>query len=142
MANYGQPAVIIEIGSASGAALGSLKPISNYVDTINGVELEALIQQSDAFGDSWQESLYTGIKKMTPITISGFYDDVAASGPHALMGQTSDLGADRLFEISMGASDVVNGRCIIQKYTRAPSRNQLTRYTAVLQPTGAIGTTT
>ena len=142
MANFGQPNFTISIGTASGVALSALKDISNYVMTINGFDIEAITQQSDAFGDSWVENLYTGIKKVGDIQIGGFYDDVAASGPHAIMGQTSDLGADRPFELSFGASDVANGRYILAKYTRMPKRGSLTEYQAVLRVTGAIGTAT
>lgn len=140
MANYGQPDFKISIGSASGTT--ALSDISQYVMTINGVDIEAITQQSDAFGDSWVEHLYVGVKKMNDIVIGGFYDDAAATGPHALMGQTSCYGADRLFELNFGASDVCNGRCIIAKYSRMPSRGQLTGYQVTLRPTGAIGTAT
>lgn len=142
MANYGQPDFKFSIGTASGVALSALKDISQYIITINGINLEALTQQSDAFGDSWVEQLYTGVKKGDDIVIGGFYNDVAASGPHAIMGQTSDLGADRPFEADFGASDVANGRVVIAKYGRMPSRGQLTGYQATLRITGAVATTT
>lgn len=142
MANYGQPNVIISIGSASGAAAGALKDISQYVDTFNGVNIEAILQQSDAFGDSWVEQLYTGVRRINPVTLEGFYNDVAASGPHALMGQTSDLGADRLFEVDFGSSDIVQCRMIITNYNRMPRRGELTRFSVTLTPTGAVTTAT
>ena len=142
MANYGQPDFHISIGTASGVALSALKDISQYVLTINGFDIEAMTQQSDAFGDSWVERLYTGIKQVGDIQIGGFYDDVAASGPHAIMGQTSDLGADRPFELNFGASDVANGRYVLAKYVRLPKRGALTEYQATLRVTGAVATAT
>ena len=141
MANYGQPNVGIFVSTASGSN-ATVRDISQYVDTINGVVLEALTQQSDAFGDSWFEHLYVGVKKMEDLVLEGFYDDVGTSGPHAMYGDVAHLGQERNFEINHGASDVVNGDVLIVKYERMPRRNELTRYRLTLRPTGAIGTAT
>ncbi len=98
--------------------------------------------QSDAFGDSWVEHLFAGVKQKEPFTMRGFYDDVAASGPHVLFGQTSDIGAERYFEMGYGASDVVNGRAIIKSYSVMPVRGELHGFEVELLPTGAFGTAT
>lgn len=137
MTKYGQPSVLFGISTASGST--AIKDLSNYIDEINGVKLEALTQQSDAFGDSWVENFYVGVRRLNPITIGGFYDD-AASGPHLFMGQTSDVGAERQYELDFGSSDLIHGFAIIQSYERMPKRNELTRFQAVLLPTGAVTT--
>jgi len=141
LANYGQPNFQIFISPASGSN-ATVREISQYVDTINGVAIEALTQQSDAFGDSWVEHLYVGVKKMDDIVLEGFYDDVAASGPHAMFGDVAHLGQERNFELNFGASDVVNGDVLIAKYERMPKRNELTRWRGTFRPTGTIGTAT
>ena len=40
-------------------------------------------------GDAWIEQSYVGLRRVSPITIAGFYDDVAASGPVAILGNAS-----------------------------------------------------
>ena len=138
MAKKGQPD--LKFGISTTSASTTIVDLSGYIDTFNGVSIEALIQQSDGFGDAWQENTYVGVKKGDPFTIEGFYDDVAASGPHAILGQTSDLGAERNFEVDFGSSDLVNGDVLVTKYERMPRRNELTRFRATLQPTGTLGT--
>ncbi len=139
MPNFGQPDLKIFVSTASNSN-ATVREISNYVDTFNGVALEALTQQSDAFGDSWVENLYVGVKKMDDMTMEGFYEDTAASSPHAIFGDMAHLGNERNFEINHGASDLVNGKCLIAKYERLPKRGELTRFRVTLRPTGAIGT--
>ena len=141
MANFGQVDFRIFVSTASGSN-ATVRDWSQYVDTINGVKINGIFQQSDAFGDSWVEHLYVGVKRMDPLMLEGFYEDTAASGPHAVFGQTSDIGAERNFELNFGASDVVNGDVLIQDYERAPRRNELTRFRVTLLPTGTIGTGT
>ncbi len=145
MANYGQPDVVIQFSRSSATVASSatgMLPISNYVIEMGPSKVSALTVQSDAFGDSWVENLFAGVKRKEPFTIRGFYDDVAASGPHILFGQTSDIGAERYMEIGYGSSDIVNGRAIIQSYSVMPVRGELHSYEVELLPTGAWGTAT
>ena len=135
MTKYGSAAVKISITSASNTT--ALHDISQYVDEFNGVEIEAILQNSHAFGDAWEESLHVGVSKVNPLTIGGYYDDVAASGPHALFGQISQLGKKRTVEVDFGASDIVASTVVISKYSRAAKRGELTRYQVELQPSGA-----
>ena len=72
MAKYGSDDLGIKIGGTE---------MKNYIDTINDFAIEALLQEGTAFGDSWVEQLYTGIKKGSDLTLEGFYDDAATTGP-------------------------------------------------------------
>ena len=135
MGKFGSASVKISLTSASNTT--TLHDISQYVDEFNGVEIEALLQNSHAFGDAWEESLHVGVSKINPLTLSGFYDDAAATGPHALFGQTSQLGKKRTVEVDFGASDIVASTVVISKYARSAKRGELTRYQVELQPSGA-----
>ena len=139
MANYGFNVAKFGVTTASGST--AIVDFSNYIDTYSGAELSAIVQESHAMGDSWAESLYAGIRKMAPITVGGFYQDVA-SGPHAYFGQTTDLGAKRQAEVDFGSSDIVHFSYLLTSYKRQPKRNELTRFEAVLQPTGTVSTAT
>ena len=140
MAKYGFNQTLFGVTTASGST--TIKDLSQYVDTWSGADIEAILQESHTMGDSWKEFLYTNIRELKPITLDGFYDDVAASGPHAVFGQTSDLGAQRDAECDFGASDIIHFTYLLRSYKRQPTRNELTRYSAVLQPTGAVSTAT
>jgi len=127
MAKYGQDDLTISVGGTA---------MSAYVDTINGADIEALLQQSDTFGDSWVEQLYTGIKRMEPITLEGFYDDTATTGPDVKFG-AGTLGTSVEVIITWGASKTTTVTCIISRYARTPARGELTRYSVTLTPSGA-----
>jgi hypothetical protein len=141
VATYGQPDVKVGIttSTTTGAAVND---ISQYVETLSGPKPTAKTQQTDAFGDSWVENSYTGVREGGTITLGGRYNDVAASGPHILFGQIAQLGAYREIEIDYGASDIVRCPVIITSYERTPNRGELTGYTLEAMITGAITTAT
>lgn len=137
MAKYGSSSIVIEIDSTEG---GTLSDISQYVQTINGVEVEAILQESHSFGDSWFEHLATGMRKMNPVVLGGFYDDTATTGPNAIFINVQDSPADatRTLKITWGGTKTTTVEVWIQKYTRQATRNELTRFEATLQPSGAV----
>lgn len=139
MAKYGSPSLKFGVTTASGAT--AIVDFSQYVDTINGFKINAMSAETHTFGDSWVENTFTGVRQVDDLTVAGFYDDIA-SGPHAYFGQTTDIGAERQFEIDFGSSDIVHGSYILASYTRSPTRNELTRYEAVLKIHGTVTTTT
>jgi len=61
---------MIEFDSSSDAYVD----MSAYIQAINGVEVEALIEQSDGFGASWVAQAYAGVRKMNDIQLDGFYE--------------------------------------------------------------------
>lgn len=145
MANFGQADLIVGFSRSSATVASSATgfiTLQNYIITIGPSKLSALTVQSDAFGDSYVEHLYAGVRRKEPFTIGGIYDDVASTGPHAIFGQTTDIGAERWGEIGYGASDVVSFRSIVQSYSVVPARGTLHMWEAELLPTGAVATTT
>ena len=142
MARVGSDVMAILITSAS--ATGAFHDISAYVTEINGFLIEALLEEGTAFSDAWPRQFYTGIRQVGDITINGFYDDVAASGPHALFGGLTQLGAERVMKLKFGTTnEYPKFDFLIKSYTRDPERKALTKYSAVFVPTGAVvnGTT-
>jgi hypothetical protein len=138
VARYGSDDVIVSVTTASGTT--ALTVISNYVDTIGGIKLSALTQETHAFSDAWVENAAVGVNRVEPFTIAGFYDDAGTSGPHALFGNTSHIGVERRLEIDFGSSDVINIPFLIQSYSRMPTRGELTRYEVECLPSGAPAT--
>ncbi|KKL83225.1 hypothetical protein LCGC14_1976880 [marine sediment metagenome] len=131
MAKYGSDDLKVEVDNAS----DTLVDLSQYVDEIDGVDIEALIQESHAFGDAWVEQLYSGVNRVAPITLAGFYDDTVTVGPNAILNA---LGATRTLKITWGSTKTTSVECVITNYRRLPVRNESTRFSCTLTPTAAV----
>ena len=136
MAKLGYNVMAVKVTSSS--TTGAFNDISDYITDFSGWITEAVLQESHAMGDSWKEELDTGLRKMPDITITTFYDDVAATGPVALFGTLSMLGAERVMKINLGSTNAYpKFDFIIKGVERLPKRNELTGFRIVCAPTGA-----
>lgn len=101
MAKYGSNSLKVEFDNSA----GTLVDISQYVLTINGVRVEAILQESHSFGDAWFESLATGLRRMTKVTIGGLYDD-ATGGPDDVFKGVPSAPSDatRTLKITWGGT--------------------------------------
>lgn len=136
MANYGSNSLTFKIDLADA---GSLVNISNFVRSINGFEVERLLTESTAFGDSWVEHLQTGLRRGNDVEIGGYYDDTAAaSGPEGLNIAAVTHAVTRTVEITWGGTKTSTFEVWIQKYSRKPSVGNLTEWSATLRPSGAV----
>jgi|SRR3990172_7426937 len=139
MANSTPAGIIVEYDNSG----GTLVDISQYVLTINDVDVENVLEETHSFGDSWEESLPVGIGRMGVVELGGLYDDTASTGPNALFfnrvpENPATAGIPRTLKITWrsGKATVVETHLI--SYRRSADRNGLTKYTARLQPTGAV----
>ena len=120
------------------ASNGSLIDISQYVQTLGGIELENLIEETHTFGDSYEESTPVGIARWAQIEVGGLYDDTSG-GPNDLFNAalpTSPNDATRTFKVEWGGNAATEVETILIKYTRVPDRSALTKFSATLQPVG------
>ena len=131
MAKYGSPDLTIEVDNSG----GTLVDISQYVDTINEFNVEAMLQEGTAFGESWVKQLYTGMRQAQPVTLEGFFDDTATTGPDVIL---NDIGSERSLKITWGSTNTDTVETIITNYAKLPTQGELTRYRCVLTPTGAV----
>lgn len=128
MATYGQSNLGITVGGTE---------MKTHIQTINGLEIEALTEESDTFGDSWIENLYVGIRRAQPLVLGGFYDDTATTGPDAKFG-TAVLGTTVAVVVTWGGTKTSTFSALVQKYKRTPVRGQLHKYEVTLLPSGAV----
>lgn len=136
MAKYGSSSIVIEIDNTDG---GSLTDISQYIQEFDGVEIERLMEEeSHSFGDAWFEALQVGMRAVKPITLGGFYDDTASTGPDAIFVTSATHAATRTFKVTWGGTKTTTVEVWITNYKRMPKRNELTKFEAVLLPTGAV----
>lgn len=125
----------IDFKISSNTASAAFHSLANYITDFSGINLEALTQESHALGDAWEEFSPTGLKRVQPITIGGFYDDVAASGPAALLGNATDLGSERVVKVNMGTTNAYHKtKVIIKRFSRKPTRGELTKYEVEFLP--------
>lgn len=131
MANYNSSNVVVEFDNSGGTPV----TMTAYVREISTVDVNIILQESHSFGDEWVEFLSTGIKKMEPVTLRGFYDDTVTTGQNAIFNA---LGNTRTLKITYGSTKYTQVETIIQSYRRMPSLNGNTMYEVVLQPTGSV----
>lgn len=131
MAKYGSNSVTVEVDNSS----GTLVDLTEYINSINGMDIEAITEDTTVFGDTWQENTYVGVKKANSIQIKGFYDDTATTGPDAVLNA---LGDTRTFQLTYGNSKSSSVEAIITKYVRIPTVSKLTEFECDLTPTGAV----
>lgn len=125
------------------SATAAFHDIGPYITEFSGIEVVGETEETHGMGDSFAENSFTGLKRTSPITISGFYDDVAASGPHAILGQTTDIGAERCIKLNLGTTDAYpKTDVIIKRYTRHPVRGELTKFECELLPTASYSIVT
>jgi hypothetical protein len=120
-------------------ANGALQDISQYVQTLGGIEIENLIEETHTFGDSMEESTPVGIGRWAQVEIGGLYDD-ANGGPNDLFNAqlpTNPNSATRTLKIEWGNNHNTSVETILIKYTRQPDRSALTKFSATLQPVGS-----
>ena len=123
----------------STSATTAFHDLAQFITEFSGLEILAETEETHTMGDSWAEESFTGLRRVSPITIGGFYDDVAASGPHALLGNTTDIGAERVIKVNFGTTNAYpKTDVIVKRYSRKPVRGELTKWEAELLPTGAV----
>ncbi|MGE3276721.1 MAG: hypothetical protein AB7O67_16540 [Vicinamibacterales bacterium] len=139
MAKYGSNTVQISIDDSGGTA----RDLSAHILSINGVMLEAVMEESHGYNKAWAEALATGLKRMEPVEVEGLYDD-GTNGPHAVLGTLASgpESATRTITFTWGGGYATAVEVHISKYGRVPPRGGITRYRATLTPTGTVTETT
>lgn len=130
MATYGQSDFAISVDNSGGTPVD----ITAYVMTIGGVAIEAITEESDAFGDSWVENSSVGVSRFPPFTIGGIYNDQATTGPDAILNSPGDT---RTVTLTWGGSKTTEAEMIISRYSRMAQRGALTKYECEFTPAGA-----
>ena len=134
MANYGSNSLVVSVDITDG---GALTDISAYILSINGVSVEKITEDSTYFGLAWMAELQSGMSKLEPIVLEGFYNDAASTGPDVVFNiATITHAATRTFKVLYGASKSTTVEVWIRKYERLPSIGKLTRFRVTLNPTG------
>ena len=138
MAKFGTPTVTISFDDSGGTP----RAVTDYITEMNGIEIEAMTEPTHAFGDSWEEHTPTGLSKVGAVTLKGFHDDTATTGPHVVFRalDTSPAAATRTLAIAFGGTNgtaTVECRCV--QYKVGAKVGNLQTFEVKLQPTGSLG---
>lgn len=133
---YGSASIAITFDDAPG---GTARTITPYVREIGGIKVEAITEQSNPFGTSWEEHTPTGVSKIAPISLKGFFDTTATVGPHVVFKDVDDgpQDATRTFTFAPGDSKVFTVEARLVSYEVLGQNGNLTQYEAMIQPTGS-----
>lgn len=131
MAKYGSDDLKVEFDNSG----GTLVDMSAHVIEINGFSKQAVLEESTPFGADWEASLFSGVKLVDDVELTGFYDDTAATGPDAIF---NSLGDTRTLKLTWGSTKSSSVEAIIAQYDRNPAVKESTKYTVTLKPTGAV----
>jgi hypothetical protein len=131
VAVYGSDDVAIIFDNSAGTTVN----VSQSILEISGIDLEAVLEESHTFGDSWVEQLFTGLKRGADITVKGFFDDDADTGFDFMF---KNIGDGRTFQILYGAAKTTTAEVVIKNYRRMPTRGEITKAEAVLSLNGAV----
>jgi len=135
---YGSSAVTVTIDSTPG---GSGAAITGFAMELGGAKIMVETESSETFGDAWREFLPTGMRSVPDIPCSGHFDTTASTGPHVILApgaNDADPNAGtRTLVIVFGDSKTFTVETILAEYEVAAVVGSLTKFNAVLRPTGA-----
>lgn len=137
MAKYGSPSVTVTLDDSAGTP----RIVTAFVLTMGALKITNNTQVGTAYGDSWEKSLVTGLRKGTPIALGGILDDTANTGTFATMIPTdADAvpGFTRTLAVAIGGGHVYTAEVILQDGSVVPKTGNLTDFAATLLPTGTI----
>jgi hypothetical protein len=92
MAKYGSSVVTVTLDDAPG---GTPRIITPYVNTIGGIGIELLTQQTNPFGTAFESHTATGMEKTADIPMTGFFDDTATLGPKVMFFSNTTKNLDK-----------------------------------------------
>lgn len=137
MARLGSDVLAIRVTTTSATA--SFRDITQQVTEIDGLTIEAILEESQTFGDAWTEQSFVGVRRIGDITIRGFYDDDTSTGTFGIFGNATDPGAERVLKLNIGTTNSYPKLdFIVKSYARMPSIGELTKFELVIAPTGAL----
>ena len=135
MAKYGSDDVTLEFDNAG----GSLVDMSDYLRQDITIDRKAETVESTPYSVEWAQAVATGMKRMEPVTLTGFYDDTATTGPEVIFFNAGvALGATRTFKVTYGGAKTTSVETIIANFRVKLSVGQLHVFEVVLQPTGTV----
>jgi hypothetical protein len=124
--------LVVELDNATPA----LMDISAYVTSFNGWTEERIIEEITGAGDGGDRWADINFIQKSEVELSGPMDTTADS-LYDIAKNWND-GSERTLKLTFLSGETKTVECLKKRETPAPTRNALTPFTLVVQPTGAI----
>jgi hypothetical protein len=135
---HGSNEVAFEIDVSDGGAL-STSFGTTYLTKIGDSVVNREAVEATPFGVVDEQYIIGIIKKREPLTIEGFYDDTASTGPDAILNIGKVTHATtRSTVLTFASGKTITGEVWIEKYTRTVEVGQYHGFSASLRYTGTI----
>lgn len=149
MAKYGPDDLQVKVSTAS--TTGSFRDVTQNLIEFSGFDVEAILEQSNTFGDTFEEHSFVGVTRLPEMTFTFFYDDDTSTGTGGVFGTETAVGQERVFRLnftnttgSTGAGTNIKVDALLHSVKRQPGRGVLSKMQVMAQPTGswaAVSTT-
>jgi hypothetical protein len=138
VAKHGSTEVIVSLTASPG---GAAKIITPYVDTISGIAVEAITQQTNPFGSASESHTPVGVTKTPDIVLSGLYDDTADVGSWTVLkplaADIAPASVGRVLVITAVTGNTFTITVHLVKMETQLKNSGLTSYAATLRQAGA-----
>lgn len=114
---------------------GEVIDITDYVDSFNEISREALIEDTTGFGKTAREFKASKVTAAAAITIEGF---LTLGDGETAADVLNDIGATIKVVAKWGGPYTDSFDAIIQTFVKRPIKDQLSRFSCNIQPTGEI----
>ena len=133
MATYGYADLKIEFDNAAAGVVD----MSAYITSVNGDEIEAILEEITAAGDDFARWATTAFKRMAEVTLGGPFDDTASTGPDVIFNAIGNT-TTRTLKFTYGGTKTLTVETIIKAYRVNMAPAELSKFEVVLQPTGTF----
>ncbi len=120
---------------------GTNRILTGFLLTMGPAKISSILQKSTAYGDTWEKLLPSGLQKVDPITITGFWDDSATPSPHTVLISPDILpnsaARSLVITFSTGTIRTFTTTCWLESYAVIGKTALLTEFAAVLVCTGS-----
>ena len=114
---------------------GTLRTITSFVLTMGAIKLTSNMQANTPYGATVEAMLPTGVSKIDQVTLHGYWDDTATTGPHVVFiaPDTSPQASTRTLTIVFGNSKTWSSEGYLVSYAVLGKAGNLTEFDAVCQ---------
>ncbi len=128
---HGASEITISYDDAAG---GTLRLITSYILTMVGIKITSNMQANTPYGATIEAKLPTGVSKIDPVQVHGYWDDTVVFGPHVifLVPDTSPQASTRTLTIVFGNSKTWTSEGYLESYEVLGKAGNLTEFNATL----------
>ncbi len=123
--------------------LGDTSPptddISKYVTSINGWNVENVVEEVTGAGESTDRWAAIGFDQKSEVELTGPYDDDSDGLVH-IIKNWGDKTETKNLKLAFSPTDSIEVEVLLHRAQRNPARGQFHEFVVTLRPTGAITT--